>query len=160
MSAESTKSEESFEQTLTDWRSGGTATLTVRAVSIERAVQGVLDAVLDLARGERPVPGNAADEGSSLSAPIRGQGDSYGDVLFELANDLLAQLDSNGVNLSGVRLDGMLETDTGGYSAWGYILGEAGGGAPPVTISLAGTPAVSQDGGVTTIAAELSRNQP
>ena len=157
MSAEST---ESFDQTLTDWNAVGTATLTVRAASIERAMQGVLDAVIDLARGTEPVPGDAADEGSSLSAPIRGQGESYGEVLYELTNDLLAQLDGNGVNLSGVRLDGMLETDTGGYSAWGYVLGEAGGGTPAVTISLTGTPAVSQDGDLTIVTAEVGRNQP
>jgi hypothetical protein len=148
---------EPFRHDLADWAPDATAALVVEAPTIDGAIAGTLQVVLAVASGREPGPAGDPDA-ASISAPIRGQGDSFGEALFELANDLLAQLDANGTGLTGTRLDGVLATDDGGYTAWGSVVGEAGGGWPPLTLSLAGTPEVSQaDDGRTTVTATLSR---
>lgn len=144
---------------LSEWTSGSTARLTVTAASIDAALAGALQGVLNVATG-RPVEAGPDRSGSqSISAPIRGQGASFGAALQEIANDLLAQLDSNGTGLTTSRLDGVLATDDDGYTAWGYVLGESGGGSVPVGLTISETPEVSQeDGGTTTIAVNLVRS--
>ncbi|HEV2526964.1 MAG TPA: hypothetical protein VGT61_00720 [Thermomicrobiales bacterium] len=148
---------DAFSHTLGDWGSDASAPLTVQGATIDAAIAGTLETILDVASGREPSTTAGADA-ASISAPIRGQGPSYGEALFELANDLLAQLDANGTGLTAVRLDGVLATDDGGFTAWGNAIGEAGGGRPPLNLSLAGTPEVTQDdSGQTTITVTLSR---
>ncbi len=148
---------DAFSHTLGEWGGDATAPLTIQAATIDGAIAGTLEAILDIAAGREPSATAGADT-TSISAPIRGQGPSYGEALFELANDLLAQLDANGTGLTAVRLDGVLATDDGGFTAWGNAIGEEGGGRPALNLSLAGTPEVTQDdSGRTTITATLSR---
>ncbi len=149
----------SIAASLTEWSADSTARLTVTAPSIDAALAGALQAILDVAGG-RPVGTGPDRSGSqSISAPIRGQGASVGTALQEMANDLLAQLDANGTGLTVARLDGVLATDDDGYTAWGYVLGEAGGGTVPVGLSIPETPEVSQEqGSQTTIAVLLVRS--
>ena len=144
---------------LSEWSADATARLTAVAPSIDGVLGGVLQAVLNVARGMPVDAGPGTADTQSISAPIRGQGTSYGEVLYELVNDLLAQLDANGASLSTARLDGVLATDDDGYSAWGVVLGEAGGGRPPVGLSVAGTPGITQAGdGQTTVDVRLVRS--
>ena len=144
---------------LTEWAADSTARLTVTAPSIDAAMGGVLQAVLNVARGLAVETGPDRSGSESISAPIRGQGTSFGTALQEMTNDLLAQLDANGTGLTTARLDGVLATDDDGYTAWGCVLGESGGGNAPVGLSIVDTPAVSQvDGGTTTIAVTLVRS--
>ena len=148
----------STSQSLGAWSDDSTARLTVTAPSIDAALGGVLQAVLNVARGELVGAGTDLDGTESISAPIRGQGPSFGEALYELVNDLLAQLDANGAGLTVARLDGVLATDDDGYSAWGVVLGEAGGARPPVGLTVAGTPALSQADDQTTVALDLIRS--
>lgn len=145
--------------TLSDWSADSSATLTVSGPSIDAALAGALQGILDTARAT-PVgaaTGEPIDE--SITAPIRGQGESYGEVLLQLANDLLAQLDANGAGLSVVRLDGLLAADDGGFSAWGALAGAAGGGHAPQGLALVGTPTFAQDhDDATTVTLRLVRS--
>lgn len=127
---------------LEPWNPNGIATVTVEGQEPEAVLLAGLRGVLAAARGDQAQPGIEADD-SSGAAPIRGQGSDLGRVFAELAADLLAQLDANGPGMDRVRLDGILETDDGGYSAWGYLLGTPSDNPPPVGISLDGEPAVS-----------------
>ncbi len=146
-------------QTLSDWAADSSALLTVTAPSIDAAIGRSLQAILNVARGAGIDAGPASADAESISAPIRGQGDGYGEALYELANDLLAQLDANGSGLTTARLDGVLTTDDGGYTAWGNVLGEASGVRPPVNLTIDGTPAVTQtDDGQTTVDVRLVRS--
>jgi hypothetical protein len=150
---------ESTNQSLSEWSPDATARLSVSAPSIDAALGGTLQAVLNVARATPVNSGPGTADMQSISAPIRGQGVSFGEVLYEMINDLLAQLDANGAGLTTARLDGVLATDDDGYSAWGAVLGEAGGARPPVGLSMEGTPGVSQTGdGQTTVDVLLARS--
>jgi hypothetical protein len=115
------------------------------------ALESGLAEIVRLARGDGAsaiVPGEceAADE---AAVAIRGQGADLVALFVELANDLLAQLDTHGVGLHVVRLDGLLRTQDG-YTGWGYLLGQTGGGEPSRGVTLDGPPAVERsDAGVT-----------
>lgn len=150
---------QSSTRTLSDWSADSSATVTISAGSIDSALGSAMQSVLNVARGVGLDAGPASADAQSISAMIRGQGDSYGEALFELLNDLLAQLDANGSNLTTARLDGVLTTDDGGYTAWGCVLGEANGARPPVALSISGTPEISQSAdGQTTAIVRLSRS--
>lgn len=104
-------------------------------------VQAALDGVLALALdGLTPPPGG--DE--TAAAPISAQGVDLPALVARLADDLLAQLDLFGGGLRHVRLDGLLRTDAGGFSGWGYLIGRADGPAVPET-ALAGEPVAGRD---------------
>ncbi len=111
-----------------------------------------LQGVLAAARGDAPpTPADAAD----AAVPIRGQGPGLARLFAEIAADLLAQLDANGLGLDRVRLDGLLQTDDGGATAWGYVLGAAADTPPPIGLSLDGEPTVDRAGEEWTLRARL-----
>ena len=149
----------SLTRTISAWSADSSAELTITATSIDAALGSAMQATLNVARGIEVDAGPASADAQSISAMIRGQGDSYGEALYELLNDLLAQLDANGTGLTTARLDGVLTTDEGGYTAWGVVLGEASGARPPVGLSVDGTPEITQAAdGQTTAAVRLIRS--
>ena len=119
---------------------GSSIDLTARGEDAEAVVTAALRAVLEAAGGS----GSGATDEGSVSAPIRGQGADVAAVFGELAADLLAQLDANGPGLADVRLDGLLQTDDGGYTAWGYAIGTPVPSPPPVGLALDGEPALEE----------------
>ena len=124
------------------WSADGTAELAAHGADADALLLAGLRGVLAVARGDRPVDPSDASETSA--APIRGQGGDLAAVFAELAADLLAQLDANGLGLDDVRLDGVLHTDDGGYTAWGYALGAAAAAPPPIGLALDGDPTVTE----------------
>jgi hypothetical protein len=125
------------------WRPDRTAELSATGSDADALLVNGLRGVLAAARGDTPVGGGEA----TAAAPIRGQGADLGSVFADLAADLLAQLDANGLGLDDVRLDGVLATDDGGFTAWGYATGAAADNPPPVGLSLEGDPRVTGDEG-------------
>ena len=128
---------------LSPWRSDGTADVVATGRDPQAVVLAGLRAVLSAARGQTgaaPPP----EEQASAAAPIRGQGADLGALFAELAADLLAQLDAHGLGFAQVRLDGLLRTDDGGYTAWGYALGTPVAAPPPVGLSLDGDPSLDE----------------
>jgi len=120
-----------------------TIELTATGTDERAAVAAGLAAILAAAVATPNRPDEAGGAGEAAVA-IRGQGADLATVFFELANDLLAQLDVHGAGLRSVRLDGLLRT-ADGYTAWGYALGDpAGTTAPAIGVSLAGPPLVEQ----------------
>ncbi|HYO29104.1 MAG TPA: hypothetical protein VER37_00870 [Thermomicrobiales bacterium] len=102
------------------------------------ALRGILAAAV----GKAPVgEGNDA----TLAAPVEARGADLAETFAGLADGLLAQVDVFGAGLEGVRIDGLLETDDGGYSAWGYVVGRERGGPLPRAIELAGPVSVVAD---------------
>ena len=126
---------------LAPWNADGAAELSVTAAGPEALLLAGLQGVIAAARGDR-APTTAAEDEASAAAPIRGQGGDLAAVFAELAADLLAQLDANGPGLDHVRLDGLLTTDDGGYTAWGYAVGAAAENPPPIGLVLDGDPVV------------------
>lgn len=141
------------ERTIELTESERTIELTATGSDERAAVAAGLAAILAAARG-----GNAAPLGgpSDSAVPIRGQGRDLPTVFFELGNDLLAQLDTHGAGLSTVRLDGLLRTGDG-YTAWGYVLGDARVAAPPTALALVASPALDQSGDAITFRIRLIR---
>jgi len=138
------------------WDAASEATLDVRAGSIDEAIATALTAIARAAAGEVG-EGTAGTEASSgVSVPIRGQGQDVGEVVFQLAGDLLAQIDANGTGLRNVRLDGLLDAQPG-FTAWGYALGSADGPPPPETLSLVESPVVTDADGETTVRVRLTK---
>ena len=78
-----------------------------------------LSAVLRHARAELSPAG-----GSVFAVPIRGQGSDLAALFADLTADLAAQLAEWGAGLDHVALDGLLRTETGGFTAWGYLTGD------------------------------------
>ena len=123
------------------WNREGVVELSATGGRAQDILLAGLQGVLAAARGDDPAPA-APEEAATAAAPIRGQGTDLSGVFAELAADLLAQLDANGLGLEHVRLDGLLQTDDGGYSAWGYAIGVAAAAPPPLEVSLDGVPTV------------------
>ena len=92
-----------------------TATAADPAALLETGLRGVLAAV----HGDRPPI--SAD--SATAVPIQGTGQSLEQVFTDLVQHLLDQLEEFRPGLDALRLDGLLRTDTGGYTAWGYLSG-------------------------------------
>ena len=138
------------------WDETGGARLDARGDDAEQALLAGLTGVIAAARGGgAPV---AAPEGeASSAAAIRGQGADLGAVFADLVADLLAQLDANGTGLDRVRLDGLLATDDGGFTAWGYALGEVVASPPPVGLALDGDPTMAQGPGGVVLRCALRR---
>ena len=142
---------------LEPWRDRGEATLHASAPSIDDLFATALTALLLIARGDSGSGEIGAEPDAAVAIPIRGQGDDYAELFTELSGDLLAQLDSTGTGLVRVRMDGILETDTG-YSAWGYALGDQHGDKPDNGLTLAGMPAIKEHGDETTLTLRVSRS--
>lgn len=64
----------------------------------------------------------------AIAAPIQGRGADLAVLFAALADDLLDQSAAVGNGFGQVRLDGLLRTDDGGWTAWGYLLGQPDGG--------------------------------
>jgi len=143
---------------LGSWDSGGVSEVSASGEDAEAVVVAGLRAVLAAARGSGRTPTEPEPSGS-VAAPIRGQGADLGAVFAELVNDLLAQLDANGAGLGDVRLDGLLRTDDGGYTAWGYVSGASTAAPPPVNVSLDAMPVLAEDSGGLTIRFRLRRER-
>lgn len=139
------------------WGTDGAATLEAAAAEPEGLLLAGLEGVLSAVRDGGPAA-TASEEEASAAAPFRGQGDDLGGVFAELAADLLAQIDANGPGLDRVRLDGVLATDDGGYTAWGYAVGVAAVDPPPVGLTLDGDPVVATEGVGLTLRCTLRRD--
>ena len=124
------------------WQPDATAVLTATANDAKALLQAGLQGVLAAVRGDARAS-VASDEAATAAAPIRGQGAGLARVFAELAADLLAQLDAFGPGLDHVRLDGLLQTDDGGFTAWGYAIGATTANPPPVGLGLDGEPSVT-----------------
>lgn len=127
------------------WGADGAAALSATAAEPDGLLLAGLRGVLAAVRDGDPAT-TASEEEASAAAPIRGQGTDLGRVFAELAADLLAQVDANGPGLDRVRLDGVLTTDDGGYTAWGYAVGLPATDPPPVGLTLDGDPVVTTGG--------------
>jgi hypothetical protein len=98
----------------------GTISLTATGSTPVELVQEALRGVLDVLRS---VPASESG-GSGTAVPFRGQGDELGALFVDLALDMISQVEEFGTGLDEVRLDGLLRTDTGGFTAWGYLSGD------------------------------------
>lgn len=141
---------------LVTWDAAGVARVAATGADAESAILAGLRAVLAAVRGDRAP---ASDAQASVAAPVRGQGPDLAALFAELVNDLLAQVDANGPGLDDVRLDGLLRTDDGGYTAWGYVLGAATAAPPPVGVSLGEAPDVVPESGGWTLRFALRRER-
>jgi hypothetical protein len=99
--------------------------LTATASTPVELLQAGLRAVLDLAREGQP---KVAAVGT-VAIPVRGLGPDLERLFLDLCDDLINQIEEHGLGLDKIALDGLLRTDTGGYTAWGYLSGVAGDGA-------------------------------
>lgn len=122
--------------------SNGATELSAKGSDPEALLLAGLQGVLAAARAGALAPD--ADL-ASAAVPIRGQGGEMARLFAEIAADLLAQLDANGSGLDRVRIDGLLQTDDGGATAWGYLLGAAADTPPPIGWALDGEPTVTQE---------------
>jgi len=136
------------------WDAEGAAELTATGPDAEAVLLAGLEGVIAAARAGAPPPSPAA---ATAAAPIRGQGATLAPLFAELAADLLAQLDANGLGLDRVALDGLLQTDDGGATAWGYLQGAAAADPPPVGLALDGDPVLEQTAGGWALACRLRR---
>lgn len=139
---------------LAAWNDAGLADLTATGDDPDTALAAGLTGVLAAASGGALANQHPEEAGSA--AAIRGQGADFARLFSELAADLLAQVDANGIGLTHVRLDGVLGTDDG-YTAWGYVLGTPRGQGAAVNVELAGDPAVEQTEGRTVLQCTLRR---
>lgn len=144
------------ELTTPAWDVDGTTLIESQGSSIEEAITDVLNHVLSVARGQAATNAETTTD-ETIAAPIRGQGTDYAIMLDELIGDVLNQLDVNGAGLHRVRLDGILQRDDGGYTAWGYVLGVPDGATPTVSIAVAEQATISQAGDTTTIRLKIRR---
>ncbi len=151
--AEETGGSSSF--TLAEADAPGLMAVTAVGPSPEAVVVAGLEGVIAAVRGERDTAPPTDD--ATAAASIRGQGDDLPRLFSELAADLLAQLDANGPGLTGIRLDGLLSTDDGGYTAWGYALGAMSDNPPPVAVAIDGIPTLEELAGTLTLRFSLRR---
>ena len=108
--------------------------ITVTASTPVELMQAGLDRLLALVPGRQQAP--AVSAGTS-AIPVRGLGQQLDALFLDLAAELLAQLEENGPGLNEIRLDGLLRTDTGGYTAWGYLTGDlTPGPAAPIALDV------------------------
>lgn len=125
------------------WREDGTADLVALGLEPQGALLAGLRGVLALALSD--LEGGRKAEDDTAAAPIAGRGPDLAATFARIADDLLHQLEIHGAGLDHVRIDGMLETDDGGYAAWGYAVGRRGS-APPPPVDLASPPEAGPDG--------------
>ena len=100
----------------------GVISLTATGSTPLELIQAALQGLLVVLRGEMST---GSDEGTA-AVPFRGQGSGLGPLFLDLAEDMIGQVEEFGAGLDEVRLDGLLRTDTGGFTAWGYLSGDPG----------------------------------
>jgi hypothetical protein len=108
------------------------------------AVMAGLRGMISIALLDDPAALDATARGTA-AVPIRGRGDDLAATFAHIASEVLGQLEDHGAGFAHVRIDGMLTADDGGYSTWGYLVGE-GGWDPPVPMEIDGPVIVEQDG--------------
>ena len=124
-----------------------TATGSTPVELLQAALRGVLDAALGRTRPAAERQGRV-EPASELSIPVRGTGADFGRLFIDLSQDLLSQIEEYGRGLDDFRLDGLLRTETGGYTAWGYLTGSPSGEGAVATALTIDTPAIIEtDGG-------------
>ncbi|MBA2518437.1 MAG: hypothetical protein H0V24_02105 [Chloroflexia bacterium] len=129
----------------------GSVNLTASASTPVELVEAGLRAVLELAReGRGPV--TSAD---SVAVPIRGLGADLPRLFIDLTDDLVSQLEEFGPGFDVLHLDGLLRTETGGYTAWGYLSGAAGDGAAVQLAMVAASVAITPDAGGLTLTCQV-----
>jgi hypothetical protein len=125
-------------------RGGAAHDASVELVAVGRepldALIAGLRGLIALALREDPAALDATRNGTA-AVPIKGRGGDLGATFSHVAAEVLGQLDDHGAGFAHVRIDGMLTADDGGYSAWGYLVGEPGWDSPapidvlgPVTV--------------------------
>lgn len=129
----------------------GVISLTATGSTPVELIQTALQGLLVVLRGEMPT---GSDEGTA-AVPFRGQGSGLGPLFLDLAEDMIGQVEEFGAGLDEVRLDGLLRTDTGGFTAWGYLSGDPGRqDAVPRPLTLA-EPVIVEDGDRLRLTCEL-----
>lgn len=106
---------------------------------IEAALRGILVA----ARSGQPLP----PSGDDVAVPVRGEGADLGQLFANLVSNLISQIEEFGPGLDDLRLDGLLRTDGGGYTAWGYLRGGAGEGVGATLALTVRAPEITEVGG-------------
>ncbi|MGI9252670.1 MAG: hypothetical protein ACR2J8_02910, partial [Thermomicrobiales bacterium] len=124
-------------------RAGSIEIVAVGREPLDALLAG-LRGVVEIALMGDPAALTATRNGTS-SVPIRGRGGDLAATFGQIAAETLGQLDDHGAGFAHVRVDGMLTADDGGYSAWGYLIGE-GGWPSPAPLELAGPAQVEADG--------------
>jgi hypothetical protein len=119
-----------------------------RAARIVATADEPRDALLAGLRGILTLATGRADEAPAadvaIAAPIQGRGGDLAALFAALADDLLDQLAEPDAAFGRVRLDGLLRTDVGGWTAWGYLLGRPGRAAP-VALARRGAIEIARD---------------
>ena len=136
----------------TAWDQHGIAALEATGANARSALESGLRAVLTLAVAPVPATGDAA-----RSAPIHGEGDDLAELFVDMAEDLLGQIEHFGSGLNDVAVDGVLRTERGGYSGWGYASGTLEVGSPGDVPRLLSVPTVIEEGTRVVIRARLRR---
>lgn len=113
-----------------------------------------LRGVLALAVGRE---GSGEGDEATLAAPIAAAGDDLAATFAGLAEALLGQVELFGAGLERVRLDGLLATDSGGFSAWGYALGRDAAGPLPRPLAVAAADVTTGDDGRLVLRCALRR---
>lgn len=128
----------------------GVITLTATGSAPVELLQAALRGVLDVALG-RAAPADGHDQveaATGLSIPVRGVGADLDELFVDLSDDLLGQIAEYGNGLDDLRLDGLLRTDTGSYTAWGYLSGGPSSSGPsPRSLTVAAPAIAEADGG-------------
>jgi hypothetical protein len=121
-----------------------------RAATIVAMAKEPRDALLAGLRGILRLATGRADEAPAadvaIAAPIQGRGADLAALFAALADDLLDQLAAPDGAFGRVRLDGLLRTDDGGWTAWGYLLGRPERAAP-VALTRRGPVEIARDEG-------------
>lgn len=123
------------------WAGSTEVTITAVAHEPQGLVLAALRGALAAALADRwPVGGSGEPQrDDSQSVAITGIGSDLESLAEALLDEMLAQAELHGLGLDHVRLDGMLETESRGYSAWGYLVGRTDQGAG-VDVRLRGKP--------------------
>ncbi len=116
---------EAGETRIAPWDDDRVARIVATGETPRDAILAGLRGVVALATGRAQPP--PADE-VTIAAPIQGTGSNLAALFAALADDLLDQLTALGGGFGRVRLDGLLRTDDGGWTAWGYLLGQSATG--------------------------------
>lgn len=128
-----------------------TIQLTASGSAPIELLQAALRGVLEAARGDRP----ASAPSNAVAVPVRGLGDDLGLLFVDLCQDLISQLAEFGPGWDDLRLDGLLRTDTGGYTAWGYLSGGPLSDAQPLLALTVQSPVIVETEGELRLACEV-----
>jgi len=138
--------------TTTPWDQHGIAAFEATGTNARSALELGLRAVLTLA----VAPGSATGDGAR-SAPIQGEGNDLAELFVDMAEDLFGQIEQFSSGLDDVVVDGVLRTENGGYSGWGYASGTLEVATPGPAPRLLSVPTVIEEGTRVIIRARLHR---